>query len=31
MNGGSYHSVTMFDARLENGILSLDETSSKLF
>lgn len=31
MNGGSYHSVTTFDAKLENGNLLLDETNKKLF
>ena len=31
MNGGSYHSVTTFDVKLENGILLLEETNSKLF
>ncbi len=31
MNGGSYHSVTVFDVKLENGIILLDETDKKLF
>jgi hypothetical protein len=31
MNGGSYHSVTTFDAKLENGILLLNETDEKLY
>jgi|TARA_X000000950_G_scaffold92625_1_gene116581 hypothetical protein len=31
MNGGSYHSVTAFDVKLENGILLLEEINSKLF
>ena len=31
MNGGTYHSVTTFDAKLENGNLLLDETNKKLF
>ena len=31
MNDGSYHSVTAFDVKLENGIILLDETDKKLF
>jgi hypothetical protein len=31
MNGGSYHSVTTFDMKLEDGNLLLEETNSKLF
>lgn len=31
MNGGSYHSVTTFDAKIENGIILLNETDKKLF
>ena len=31
MNGGSYHSVTSFDVKLENGIILLNETDKKLF
>ena len=31
MNGGSYHSVTTFDSKLENGIILLNETNKKLF
>ena len=31
MNSGSYHSVTTFDAKLENGIILLNETNKKLF
>lgn len=30
MNGGTYHSVTTFDGKLENGILLLEEISNKL-
>ena len=31
MNGGSYHSVTAFDVKLENGIILLDKTDKKPF